>query len=114
MTGLILQPDPNFGMDYRWCHFYPFRVVASGNEPFRAELIVRNHLFLPGKLEVRLKLPDDVACLERDRTFTMEPKSQVAVPFLLHRTGGSGRRVAMADVTFNGRRLGEIAEFLID
>jgi hypothetical protein len=45
----------------------------------------------------------------------MKPKSQVAVPFLLRRVAGLGRRtVVTADVSFNGRRLGEIAELLID
>ncbi len=114
MTDLILQPDPNFGMDYRWCQFYPFRQIAARGEEFQVELIVRNHLFRPGRIQVRLKYPDDVSCRSGTRTFTMEPKSQVAVPFRLRRTGGPGRRVVTADITFNGRRLGEVTELLID
>jgi glyoxylase-like metal-dependent hydrolase (beta-lactamase superfamily II) len=115
MTDLILQPDPNFGMDYRWCHFYPFRHVAREAEEFQVELIIRNHLFRPGKIQVALKHSGDLACSNPVRTVTMEPKSQVAIPFLLRRTGGFGQRtVVTADVTFNGRRLGEVAELLID
>ena len=45
----------------------------------------------------------------------MKPKSQVAVPFRLRRAGGAGHRmVVTADLTFNGRRLGEVTEMLID
>ena len=106
MTGLILQPDPNFGMDYLWCHFYPFRHIVSDDREFQVELIVRNHLYRPAKVEVTLKLPNEVRCALPSRTFTMKPKSQVAVPFRLRRAGGAGHRmVVTADLTFNGRRL---------
>jgi glyoxylase-like metal-dependent hydrolase (beta-lactamase superfamily II) len=115
MTDLILQPDPNFGMDYRWCHFFPFRHIASDESEFEVELVVRNHLYRPATVEVTLKNLREVECPHPTRTFTMEPKSQVAVPFRLRRVGGfDGRTVITADVTFNGRRLGEVAEMLID
>jgi glyoxylase-like metal-dependent hydrolase (beta-lactamase superfamily II) len=115
MTGLILQPDPNFGMDYRWTHFYPFRHISAGDAPFNVELIVRNHLFKPARIDVTLKLPPGVKSPHPARSFTMEPKSQLAVPFRLQRSSGSKQRmVVTADITMNGRRLGEVAEMLID
>ena len=113
MEGLIAQPDANFGMDYRWCHFYPARQI--GGEEFGVELRVRNHLFVPGKIRVELKHGAEVACAEPLRTFTVAPKTEAAVPFRLRRAGGTGRRaVVTADVTFNGRRLGEVAELIVD
>jgi hypothetical protein len=115
MDGLIQQPDPNFGMDYRWCHFYPYRHPAGRGGEFQVELIVRNHLFRPGKIRVQLKLPSTVTCRVPQRTLTVEPKNEVSIPFRLERTGGFGRRaVVTADITFNGRRLGELTELLID
>ena len=115
MTGLILQPDPNFGMDYRWCRFYPVRHVAAGPGEFTVELMLRNHLFRPGKVQVTLKHPAEIACAHPARAVTVQPKTQVAVPFRLRRTAGFGRRaVVTADVTFNGRRLGEVTEMVID
>ncbi|MBE0660803.1 MAG: MBL fold metallo-hydrolase [Bryobacteraceae bacterium] len=115
MTGLIQQPDANFGMDYRWTHFYPFRHVTEGEAPFTVELVVRNHLYKPARVEVRLKLPEGVKSPQAARSFTMEPKSQVAVPFRLQRAAGSGQRVAVtADIMLNGRRLGEVAEMVIE
>lgn len=114
MTGLIAQPDPNFGMDYRWCHFYPARHIA-GKEEFTVELRLRNHLFRQGSIRVELKHSADVTCTEPIQTFTVAAKTEVAVPFRLRRVAGFGRRaMVMADVTFNGRRLGEVTELVID
>jgi len=115
MTDLILQPDPNFGMDYRWCHFYPFRHIARDDQEFTVQLMVRNHLFKRGQVEVTLKHPAAVRCDSPQRTLSVEPKSQAVVPFRLRRVSEFGRRaVVTADVRFNGRRLGEIAEMLVD
>ncbi len=114
MTGLIAQPDPNFGMDYRWCHFYPVRHVAD-KEEFTVELRLRNHLFREGKIRVELKHSADVTCAEPVQTFTVAAKTEVAVPFRLRRVAGFGHRtMATADLTFNGRRLGEVTELVID
>ncbi len=114
MAGLILQPDPNFGMDYRWCHFYPAHHRAQNGNEFVVELRLRNHLFRQGHIHVSLKHSPDLACPEGVRAFTMEPKSQVAVPFHLRRVAAGRRCVVTADITFNGHHLGEIAELLID
>jgi glyoxylase-like metal-dependent hydrolase (beta-lactamase superfamily II) len=115
MSDLILQPDPNLGMDYRWCHFYPYRNIVPAGSEFQVELVVRNHLFRPAKVDATLRLPGKLQCANPSRTFTVKPKSQVAVPFRLRRTGAASRRlVVTADLTINGRRLGEVTEMLVD
>ena len=116
MTSLIDQPDPNFGMDSRWCRFYPFRSILKDSDSFTVELFLRNHLFKAAAVEVRLKYPDGLACDSPVRKFTVEAKKQVSVPFTLKRTasGPGGRTVLTADVTINGRRIGEYAEALAD
>jgi len=118
MTSLIDQPDPNFGMDYRWCHFYPFR-LDTGCGRARLELRLRNHLFRPAKVGIRLKLPEGVSCPHPERTVELAGKTQVAVPFEIAaparpETAGPRRWVVTADITVNGRRLGEYAEALLD
>jgi hypothetical protein len=115
MTGLIDQPDPNFGMDYRWCRFYPYRSIPEGEEPFQVELMIRNHLFKTAEIEVTLKYPESLECGVPVRKFTVEGKKQTAVPFVLSRKpGADGRAVITADVTINGHRIGEYAEGLVD
>ncbi len=116
MTSLIDQPDPNFGLDYRWCHFYPYRAALASGKIVRLELRVRNHLFKDAKVEVRLQLPEGVSCPFPKRSVTVPEKTQVAIPFDLIELEDAqkGRRVITADITINGRRLGEVAEALID
>jgi glyoxylase-like metal-dependent hydrolase (beta-lactamase superfamily II) len=132
MTSLIDQPDPNFGMDYRWCYFYPYRAEVAPGEGVRLELRLRNHLFKAANVEVKLKLPTGFSCVFPERTVQMAGKTQVAVPFDVVRSAGSGspageprgrlaadnirptRQVITADITINARRIGEYAEALID
>ncbi len=123
MTALIDQPDPNFGMDTRWCYFYPYRSEAAPGERVRLEVRLRNHLFNPANVLIKLKLPEGFRCPFPERTIALAGKTQVAVPFDVLRTPANEtrsaasparRRVITADITINGRRVGEYAEALID
>jgi glyoxylase-like metal-dependent hydrolase (beta-lactamase superfamily II) len=115
MTSLIDQPDPNFGMDYRWCHFYPYRAFAEKGEAVRVEVRLRNHLFKPANVTIGLRMPDGIACARATTGLTIPAKAQIAIPFELRAVHASpGRRVITADITINGRRIGEYAEALID
>jgi len=116
MTDLIDQPDPNFGMDYRWTHFYPYRSISKAGEPMQVELVVRNHLFIPALVDIELRHPQSLNCKSAVRQVNIEPKTQVAIPFELTREVESEnqRMVITADLTINGQRLGEVTEALID
>jgi len=116
MTDLIDQPDPNFGMDYRWSHFYPYRTVSEPGQPIQVELVVRNHLFKPALVEVQLKHPDNLSCRSAFRQVNIEPKTEVAIPFEFtsKKETIDQRIVITADLTINGQRLGEVTEALID
>ncbi len=148
MTSLIDQPDPNFGMDYRWCYFYPYRLEPPSGGRARLELRLRNHLFRSANVEVEVRLPPGFSCPFPKRTVQLAGKAQVAIPFDIVRLeanaasqpaefgpggrheGSKGdelkgqaadaagsparRRVVTADITINGRRIGEYAEALID
>ena len=85
MTALIDQPDPNFGMDYRWCRFYPYRSVPEGDEPFEVQLMIRNHLFNTAEIEVALKYPESLACDAGGGAFPPEQDSR------FHRAGRDHR-----------------------
>jgi len=114
MTHLVDQPDPNFGVDYRWCHFYPYQSYPEGSDEFEIELVIRNHLFKQANVEVELKLPPELDCSVPNRSFKIAPKTQVAVPFRLRRLRDSEeRQVVTADLTINNHRFGERAEALV-
>lgn len=115
MTQFIDQPDPNFGMDDRWCHFYPYRSRPPHDGRFQVELRMRNHLFRPARIEVRLQLPPGVTADHPVRNIEAAAKTEVAIPFQLHWTADTRQRgVLTADIRINGRHLGEVAEALIN
>jgi glyoxylase-like metal-dependent hydrolase (beta-lactamase superfamily II) len=116
MTGFIDQPDPNFGMDVGWCRFYPYLSTAGCGGDFSVDLLVRNHLFRPAALAVTIRTSDGLECRDPSRSFTIPEKTQAVVTFALHRTaaGTACRGVITADITINGRRIGEYAEALVD
>ena len=115
MNGLIDQPDPNFGMDYRWCHFYPYTSTPEVGEEFTVEVQVRNHLFKDAPLKVELKLPECVTCEHPVRELEIKGKKQVSIPFVLKKVSETvGKRdVITADITIDGRHIGEYAEAMI-
>jgi len=116
MTGFIDQPDPNFGMDVGWCRFYPYLSTAGCGGDFSVDLLVRNHLFRPAAIAVTIKTSDGLECRNPSRGFTIPEKTQAVVSFSLHRNAGEAARrgVITADITINGRRMGEYAEALVD
>jgi glyoxylase-like metal-dependent hydrolase (beta-lactamase superfamily II) len=116
MTSLIDQPDPNFGMDVRWCRFYPYRSSLSSGSGTRVELYVRNHLFRPAQVEVELRSSAGILCDAAKRSVRIEAKGEVSVPFILRRATGAkdAREIVTADITINGKRVGEFAEAIVD
>jgi glyoxylase-like metal-dependent hydrolase (beta-lactamase superfamily II) len=116
MTSLIDQPDPNFGMDVRWCRFYPYRSFVSPGSTFRVDLIVRNHLFRPARVRVELKLPGMLSCDQPLRNAVLDGKKEASIPFEIRRAAGPqrGREIITADITLNDRRIGEYAEAIVD
>jgi len=116
MTSLIDQPDPNFGMDVRWCRFYPYRSFVPAATTFQVELFVRNHLFRPARVQVELKSSAGFTCDRPVQSVVIDGKGEASIPFALRRTDGSRieREIITADVTINGRRVGEYAEAIVD
>jgi glyoxylase-like metal-dependent hydrolase (beta-lactamase superfamily II) len=116
MTELIDQPDPNFGMDARWCHFYPYRLVVDGEKAVEFELRIRNYLYIPAEVEVELRLPAGFECSHPQRNVTIPAKKEVAIPFqLLSSTiEKPGRTIITADITVNDSHIGEYAEAIVE
>jgi glyoxylase-like metal-dependent hydrolase (beta-lactamase superfamily II) len=116
MTELVDQPDPNFGVDSLWCHFYPYRTVTTPGQDFTLELHLRNHLFKEADVQVMLKLPAEIECGAPKRNAKVPPKTEAVIPFLLQRTAQEflTRRVITADVIVDGCHIGEYAEALVD
>jgi len=103
-------------MDYRWCRFYPYRTLLENSGATELTLKIRNHLFKDADVTVELKHDDMFVCAESLRTFTIAPKNEASVVFQLEPSGelSAGKSMVTADITINGRRIGEYAEAMID
>jgi len=116
MTKLIDQPDPGFGMDARWCHFYPYRLVVDSGEPVEFELRVRNYLYIPAEVEIELKLPAGFECPHPQRSVTVPGRKEVAIPFQLFssKVEKPVRTIITGDICVNGTQFGEFPEALVE
>lgn len=111
-TALIDQPHANIGMDPHWVEFYPYKVRIQPGEEIKFSVNVTNHE------------PQACACVIQFRSVegvNIEPASiavdvesgttkvcELNVGF--PKTFQTHSLTILADVTWNGRRLGEIAE----
>jgi glyoxylase-like metal-dependent hydrolase (beta-lactamase superfamily II) len=117
LRDLVDQPDPGYGLDPFWAHFYPYRVEAGDKrERSMVSLRVRNYLDRPVPLSATLVLPPGVQAKPQRASAVIPPKTESAVEFELEiqPQGGGRRRVLLADITMDGRYFGQVAEMLID
>ena len=119
-SALVDQPDPGYGMDPHWAHFYPYRVTLEPPSPSTTtstiSLLVRNYLDHPAPLEVSLVLPEGVQAKPGKRRLTLPAGRETAVDFELkiRPQAGPRRRVVLADLSFDGRYMGQVAEMVVD
>jgi hypothetical protein len=111
-TQMIDQPHPNIGMDPHWIEFYPYKVRITPGETLIFKVIITNYQakaqiyqlhFLsiegvnlwPEKTEIAVPANEKCVC-QIQATFPEKIETH-SLPIV-------------ADVTWNGKRLGEIAE----
>jgi glyoxylase-like metal-dependent hydrolase (beta-lactamase superfamily II) len=111
-TRMLDQPHPNLGMDPRWVEFYPYKVRIQPGERVRFELRVTNHEETAQSFSARLRSVEGIQLAPEHLTAPIAPgavaKMEVVAQFPQGFTTHS--LTIVADVTWGGRRLGEIAE----
>jgi len=114
---IIDQPDANMGMDPLLVHFYPYRIEVKPDEEFTVDVSVTNHLNKPSEFKITLKSSENIICNQKTKTYTVPAKSSDMIPFTIkvnHKNESIKREIICADVTMNGKYLGEFAEMVID
>ena len=118
---LVDQPHPGYGLDPLWAHFYPYRIEVELPEsqppgPVKVSLMVQNYFEHDVPLEVRLILPHGVTATPDKGKAILPAESETPVDFQLEiePEAGGKRRVLLADITLDGRYLGQAAEMVID
>ncbi len=115
---LIADPDCDFGLDAQWVRIYPYQMFLKAGESAAAEIRVRNHRRRPMKIEVTLVLPAGWRAEPARLSLEAPAKGRASAPFRLvtARSGpaSSPRLAIAADVSADGKHLGQIAEAIVN
>ena len=114
-TRILGQPHPDMGLDPRWVEFYPYKVKARPGDRVRFQVRITNYHDTPSHCVLRFTSVEGVSILPPEIDFNVPPRAlgtanvEVSLP-----DGFSTHSLPIvADVTWNDRRLGPIAEGLI-
>lgn len=111
-TDIIDQPSPSLGMDPRWVEFYPYKVRVTPGAQLSFRLKVKNHEPESRVGHVRFRSAAGVLLSPAEAALVVpgggsaEIELQVNFPPEVTAYGWT----ILADVTWNGQYLGEIAE----
>ena len=111
-TEIIDQPHPNLGMDPHWVEFYPYKKRIEPGEEVRFEVRVKNVEGERRRCEWCIRATEGVEVTPQQGEIEVEPGDTVAFE-VVARFPEQFRSHALtltADVTWDGRHLGEIAE----
>ena len=111
-TQILDQPHPDMGMDPHWVEFYPYKVRIRPGDAITFRVTVTNHETEPRGITLRFRSVEGAALdpgrVELEVDARAEATCEVRVTFPAVFT--THALPVLADVTWNGRRLGEIAE----
>ena len=114
----LLPGEANFGIEPNWVQIYPYQPLASAGDELRLQLRVTNFLDTPANFKAHLTLPAKWSCEPTGVELELAPGCQGRADVVVSVPEGCVSRwpkqVITADVTFNGKRLGEIAEAVIE
>ena len=113
-----LLPDTNYEylFDPYWVSAYPYRVDFSQNDTQQVTVTVRNFRETPQRHRIELKLPAGLTAEPAVLEGTIERKSRQSYPVKLTVNRGaviSGVQIVPFDITLDGKRYGELFDFLI-
>jgi glyoxylase-like metal-dependent hydrolase (beta-lactamase superfamily II) len=115
--NLIADPDTDFGLDATWVSIYPYQMYARAGQVIDAEIRVRNYRSHIMKVEVKPVLPRGWRAEPDVLQFEVPARGKAASPFLFripHSIHRNFSRLAIcAEITADGRHLGQIAEAII-
>jgi len=107
--------DPNFGLDPGWIRCYPYRQKALPGGPVLVEACIYNHASHPKPVTAQLRVPPGWLTPGPAR-LTIPPRQETRIRFETRAPEAPARRrqVLGLAVTFDGIRLGEFAEAIVD
>lgn len=109
---ILDQPHPNLGMDSRWIEFYPYKVRIRPGDRVEFQIKITNHESETRPCVLRLRSVAGVRLEPAQITLDAPPGqvTSVAVTAQFPATFTTHALPIVADVTWGGRVLGEVAE----
>ncbi len=114
--GLLPDPDYEYGFDPYWVSAYPYRVDFSQTETQMVTVTVRNFRSTPQKHHIELKLPPGLTAEPAVLEGTINAESRQSYPVKLtvnRHAVPPGVQIVPFDITLDGKRYGELFDFLI-
>ncbi len=114
----LLPGEANFGLEPSWTSIYPYQSLAGPGDTLNLQVRMSNYLPEAAEAEVSLALPESWEASPPAARLALAGHGRAAAAFRV-RIPQTYRfrypRVAIAaDVVFNGRRLGQIAEATVE
>ncbi len=114
----LLPGEANFGVEPSWTSLYPYQSLAKPGDTINLQARINNYLARPASAEVRLVLPDGWEVTPDSAVLSVPAQGRAAASFRVRVPSNyvfRYPRVAIAaDVTFDGQRLGQISEAVVE
>ncbi len=117
LRELVGRKHPTMGIDPFWVSIYPYRLKLAPGQPTAVEVRVDNPLDETATIELRPRLPEGIRAAPVEQTAELAPKQHGGLHFELTLLDGEAlrdRAVWTLDVRFNGERLGEAFEGMLE
>lgn len=114
-TEIIDQPDADMGMDPHWVEFYPYKVRAVPGDTVDFEVRIRNHQGEARVCRLAFRSHEGVELSPAEQRLEIPGHSDASCRLTarLPRDKATHAWTVVADVTWDGRHLGEIAEAVV-
>ncbi len=111
-ADIIDRPHPNLGMDPRFIEFYPYKVRVRPGQTVAFELRLLNHEDQDAACRIEFRSVDGVGLSPKSAQVDIPAGEQVCqtIEAVFPETFSTHSLPILADVTWNGRPLGEVAE----
>ncbi|HJN30630.1 MAG TPA: MBL fold metallo-hydrolase [Candidatus Latescibacteria bacterium] len=110
--GLIDQPHPNMGMDPHWVEFYPYKTRVQPGDELALQVKIRNHEEAERECRLALRATGGATVSPEVLELKVAPSQdgQADVVMKIPEERSVHAWTIVADVTWNGHPLGELAE----
>jgi glyoxylase-like metal-dependent hydrolase (beta-lactamase superfamily II) len=117
LYGELLPWDhPNYGLDEQWVRCYPYEQRVAPGARATLEVVFTNHSMEEREAVCRPVLPAEWGAGPEPRRARIVPKAEqgIAFAFEVPRDAEPGRWVVPIEVTYDGRRLGQFREAILE